>query len=62
LLHLAMRQPFNTESAAMTPCANTMQAALGRIFVDTTMLGKQEEAILDADPASTARVSDLDNG
>ena len=27
-----------------------------------SMLGRWEEAILDADPASTARVSDLDNG
>ena len=27
-----------------------------------SMLGRREEAILDADPASTARVSDLDNG
>ena len=27
-----------------------------------SMLGRQEEANLDADPDSTARVSDLDNG
>ena len=27
-----------------------------------SMLGRREEAILDADPASAARVSDLDNG
>jgi hypothetical protein len=40
------------------------QTSAGRLTLRGihSMLGRQEEAILDADPASTARVSDLDNG